>query len=96
MNRCDRILWATSKQVTCIAYNSVDDITFSDHKPVYGVFLVDIKRVSEGNRKPSPGFEQIAEEDVKHPIPHQEEPDLKIGTHESFDLVGMNGNVIYD
>eukprot|EP00826_Nyctotherus_ovalis_P002912 TRINITY_DN10585_c0_g1_i9.p1 TRINITY_DN10585_c0_g1~~TRINITY_DN10585_c0_g1_i9.p1 ORF type:complete len:275 (-),score=50.61 TRINITY_DN10585_c0_g1_i9:170-994(-) len=50
---CDRILWSAGSAVKCTRYTSVDSISFSDHKPVYGTYLVGIKRVVK-IRKPQP------------------------------------------
>lgn len=50
---CDRILWSAKSPVQCTKYTSVDSICFSDHKPVYGTYLVGIKRTVE-IRKPQP------------------------------------------
>lgn len=36
----DRILYVENPNVTCLAYNSIDSISTSDHKPVYASFLV--------------------------------------------------------
>lgn len=36
----DRILYMEHPSVTCLAYNSVDDIMTSDHRPVYASFLI--------------------------------------------------------
>lgn len=43
---CDRILWKGTN-IKQIAYNSVMEIRQSDHKPVYGVFRVQIKTKDE-------------------------------------------------
>jgi len=41
---CDRILWRSFQgfEVKQIAYNSAMDIATSDHKPVYGIFEMDV------------------------------------------------------
>jgi hypothetical protein len=55
---CDRILWSAKSAVKCTHYISVDSICFSDHKPVYGCYLVGVKRTAKIRnvepRKPQP------------------------------------------
>ena len=47
----DRILYACNPQhVQCIAYNSIDFVTTSDHKPVYASFIVSLKPSEEENK----------------------------------------------
>ena len=37
---CDRIFYKKSNLIWSKEYNSVNDIKYSDHKPVYGVFYI--------------------------------------------------------
>ena len=50
----DRILYSfsclSSEHVQCIAYNSIDFVTTSDHKPVYASFVVSLKPSHEENK----------------------------------------------
>lgn len=51
----DRILYSfsclsSSEHVQCIAYNSIDFVTTSDHKPVYASFIVSLKPSLEENK----------------------------------------------
>lgn len=51
----DRILYSfsclsSSEHVQCIAYNSIDFVTTSDHKPVYASFVVSLKPSNEENK----------------------------------------------
>lgn len=41
---CDRILFKRSEYITLIAYDSIQDVFLSDHKPVYAYFEVNIKK----------------------------------------------------
>ncbi len=36
----DRILFVDSNNISCVAYNSDDTISTSDHKPVYASFII--------------------------------------------------------
>jgi hypothetical protein len=38
----DRVVYVPSRSVECIAYNSEDTISTSDHKPVYASFMVNL------------------------------------------------------
>ena len=40
---CDRILWGTFDDVKCISYNYVPNIICTDHRPIYGIYSVNIK-----------------------------------------------------
>jgi len=44
---CDRILWGDKDPVICQEYNSVDSLSCSDHKPVYGIYSVTIQELVE-------------------------------------------------
>ena len=41
---CDRILYKKCDIIELLEYNSIQDISFSDHKPVYGFFKVELKK----------------------------------------------------
>lgn len=44
----DRILWKSANtRVNQVLYSSLNTITISDHKPVYALFDVDVKRIDE-------------------------------------------------
>ncbi|MDR3547430.1 MAG: hypothetical protein P4M11_04005 [Candidatus Pacebacteria bacterium] len=103
--RCDRILWATNESVHCLKYASADEVTFSTHRPVYGLFQTDIKLrvlpkpVSKPKLASCPAFpmtvpvgQQEGYEEVKHPSSRNEEPAVHMGTLESFDVVCPSGN----
>eukprot|EP00826_Nyctotherus_ovalis_P007438 TRINITY_DN11863_c0_g1_i5.p2 TRINITY_DN11863_c0_g1~~TRINITY_DN11863_c0_g1_i5.p2 ORF type:complete len:241 (+),score=71.56 TRINITY_DN11863_c0_g1_i5:2153-2875(+) len=40
---CDRILWVSNDAVKFIAYDYVESLNCSDHKPIYGVYLVNVQ-----------------------------------------------------
>ena len=46
----DRILWVESK-IQCTSYNSVPSIRYSDHKPVYGTFDVEVVEIIHEKKK---------------------------------------------
>lgn len=70
---CDRILWGTSSMIKCLGYTSVEQVCYSDHKPIYGVYTVNIKRLATIPGTPSPvankHVSRVAEpeEEVKSP-----------------------------
>lgn len=41
---CDRILFKRNDYIKLIAYNSIQDVYLSDHKPVYAIFEINIKK----------------------------------------------------
>ena len=96
---CDRILWGTSDQVKCVAYNSVENVSFSDHKPIYGVYLLNIRRISKGEHLPTPIAEYIApveekKADLNPEVQLEVSPASKKPAHkatESFDMIGFYG-----
>lgn len=55
---CDRILWGTSELVECTHYTSVEELSTSDHRPVYGIYLVNVSQ-----RKSGHGLSASLEED---------------------------------
>ena len=93
-NRRDRILWATCDLIKCEKYSSVEEISLSCHKPVYGIFTVVIKRLVNEEKKLPSDFEAISDEEVKVP-PAAYNEEQKPGTLESFDMVGTSGIVYY-
>jgi len=56
---CDRILWGTIDPVKCIDYNSIDSLCFSDHKPIYGVYLLKIKKSVSNEEEETKAFSTI-------------------------------------
>ncbi len=91
---CDRILWATSDLVKCTKYSSADPICFSDHKPVFGVYLLNVKKVAVEGTLPSPIAEYIARGGEEEKTPkHKDGQHRKRITGDSYDLVGLCGTV---
>ena len=44
----DRILWkSTNTKVNLVQYSCINTMTISDHKPVYALFDVDVKKIDE-------------------------------------------------
>jgi len=41
---CDRILWSANESIKCTHYSSIDSLSLSDHKPVYGIYLITVKQ----------------------------------------------------
>jgi len=60
---CDRILWFNNDPVKFIAYDYIPSLCFSDHKPIYGIYLVTVQK----NQKEESSFMQ---EEVK--VDHKE------------------------
>ena len=60
---CDRILWGLKDPIKFLDYNSVEKICFSDHKPVYGIYSIDIMEL--------PGISKKSEIPVE-PLPKSE------------------------
>lgn len=44
---CDRILWKRNGKCNQLYYNSVQEIDFTDHKPVVSYFQIEINSVKE-------------------------------------------------
>lgn len=55
---CDRILWGTNDAIKCTHYASVDSFLISDHKPVYGIYLISLNQ----SRKEQGLFRSLEEE----------------------------------
>jgi len=105
---CDRILWESSSDVKCTKYDWVEAITFSDHKPVYGVYQLGIRKIAHNKPLPPPIQEYIPPpiEEFKMPIAVKVEakpklePKIEVKQHlpvvpkssDSFDMIGINGN----
>lgn len=64
---CDRILyWLRDRKcirVEQLSYNSVERVTFSDHKPVCSTFLLTVKRID--HRKRDAVYEEVLRESDK-------------------------------
>lgn len=47
---CDRILFKKSNNIEIVKYSNVPHYTNSDHKPVFGIFRVRVKRIKHEER----------------------------------------------
>lgn len=73
---CDRILWCAENCVKCTQYTSVNSICFSDHKPVYGTYIVKIKQLVAVKRKPKPPVIKPQPEEAKFRVDFEPEFEL--------------------
>jgi len=104
---CDRILWSAVSPVKCTHYTSVDSICFSDHKPVYGCYLVGVKRIAKVKKyQPvklpeefkvqldnEPEFELDDTPMIFNRPPKPPERIIKPKPIESVDMIGLDGNL---
>jgi hypothetical protein len=61
----DRILWLKSDSILCENYSSTNSITYSDHKPISGIYKVKINIKKEMDPNESLGFEKVEGEGAK-------------------------------
>jgi len=69
----DRILWLKSDSIVCEKYSSSTDVTYSYHKPIYGIYRVRINIKKEVDPNESLGFEDVEGEGVKFTALNREE-----------------------
>jgi len=64
----DRVLYVPRDSVKCLSYNSADDITTSDHRPVYASFSVSLLTVPDGERAGSPNNPMTGDTEKSSPV----------------------------
>ena len=65
---CDRILWLSNKHVVCEKYDSIPSLTFSMHKPIYGIYRITLQPNSPYKRDEEEVKGKEEELDVKHEV----------------------------
>ena len=82
---CDRILWVSTDAVKFIAYDYVKSLCLSDHKPIYGIYLVNIEQ-------------PVITRDTEESLSIQEEEKIKLESDvtkmESCNAVDIDSNCI--
>jgi len=79
----NRILWSKENSISCQKYDSSNSITFSEHKPIYGIYQVKINIKKETDSDESLGFEEV---EAKFPAINEEETKLFFKSKLTTDL----------
>jgi inositol-1,4,5-trisphosphate 5-phosphatase len=91
----DRILWSKADYINCEKYDSSNTITFSEHKPICGIYQVQVNIKKEADTDESLGFEEVG---AKSSTVNGEEiklsfkPKLTINPSRNNDILTSKGN----